>query len=76
MEKRNSDMSLLEGIMNRLVNEEPLPPEARPHGLSGDWAGATDCHIKGDWVLIYEIDSATKKITFERTGTHTDLFKK
>lgn len=35
--------------------------------------GHRDCHVRGDWVLIYRIEGNT--ITFERTGTHADLFE-
>ena len=57
-----------------LIREEPLQPERRNHPLQGKWKGAHDCHIQGDWVLIYEIDKAAGKIIFQRTGTHSDLF--
>jgi mRNA-degrading endonuclease YafQ of YafQ-DinJ toxin-antitoxin module len=30
--------------------------------------------LDGDWVLVYEIDSNARKVTFQRTGTHSDLF--
>jgi len=32
------------------------------------------CHIEPDWLLIYKLTS--QEIIFERTGSHSDLFKK
>jgi mRNA interferase YafQ len=73
LERRHYDLLLLKHITDLLVNEEPLPPQARPHWLSGDWAGYMECHVKGDWVIIYVPDSEAGAITFYRTGTHSDL---
>ncbi|WP_010253709.1 type II toxin-antitoxin system YafQ family toxin [Treponema primitia] len=65
-------MEKIDTILSLLINEEPLPAHCRPHGLSGTYAGYMDCHIGGDWVLIYRIRTGT--ILFYRTGTHSDLF--
>ena len=46
----------------------------RDHKLTGNLIGRRDCHIESDWVLIYRIDG--EYLIFERTGTHSDLFKK
>ncbi|MDR0910423.1 MAG: type II toxin-antitoxin system YafQ family toxin [Spirochaetaceae bacterium] len=72
--RRHYDMALLDDIVNKLFMEEPLPPQARPHWLSGNWAGYMECHVKGDWVIIYMPNPEEGTITFYRTGTHSDLF--
>ena len=36
--KRGLDISLLEAIVKKLANLEPLPPENRDHPLSGNWS--------------------------------------
>lgn len=36
--KRGLDISLLEAIIEKLANQEPLPAENRDHQLSGNWA--------------------------------------
>jgi mRNA interferase YafQ len=59
--------------MDMIINEEPLPPSCCNHKLHGEWEGAFDCHIQGDWVLIYEFDHKSHTVTFHRTGTHSDL---
>jgi mRNA interferase YafQ len=73
MEKRHKNMQEIVEIMDLLVMERPLPERCREHNLSGNYAGFTECHIKGDWVLIYYLGEA-HAIYFSRTGTHSDLF--
>ncbi|MFH2075437.1 MAG: type II toxin-antitoxin system mRNA interferase toxin, RelE/StbE family, partial [Pseudomonadota bacterium] len=38
------------------------------------WQSSRDCHIEADWILIYTADKDSLRL--ERTGTHSDLFKK
>jgi mRNA interferase YafQ len=73
-EKRGKNMDKLIEVMGMLINEQPLPSERRNHQLHGEWEGAFDCHIQGDWVLIYEIDLAARTVTFHRICSHSDLF--
>ena len=74
MQKRGMDMDKLREVISMIISEKPLPPERRNHPLHGEWKGAYDCHIQGDWILIYEIDRNANSVTFHRTGTHSDLF--
>jgi mRNA interferase YafQ len=55
------------------LNEEKLPTKNRDHVLKGNYNNRRECHIEPDWLLIYKRD--TTLIIFERTGTHSDLFK-
>ena len=57
------------------VEGEPLPPQLRDHPLRGEFAGSRDCHIEPDWVLIYSLTENGAHVRFERTGTHSDLFR-
>ncbi len=72
-EKRNLDMELLKDVIRKLCYEEPLPEKNKDHNLGGDWSGSRECHIMPDWLLIYQVGNGI--IVFERTGTHSDLFK-
>lgn len=72
--KRGYDFTLLEEIVEQLVQEIPLDPKHRDHALTGNYAGFRECHIKPNWLLIYYIEDDT--IVFVKTGTHSDLFKK
>lgn len=73
------DMRLLKSVILMLIaNDEPLGPEWKDHPLKGDWAGYRECHIGGDFLLIYNIDETIGKggtVYFARTGTHSELFK-
>jgi mRNA interferase YafQ len=74
MKKRGWNIGKLRELIDLIVNEQPLPPERRNHPLQGKWKDALECHIQGDWVLVYEIDEAARTVTFHRTGSHSDLF--
>ena len=71
------DMNRLKEAMALLVaNDGPLAPEWQDHPLTGDWDGHRECHIGGDFLLIYALDDAGKRglVVFVRSGTHSDLF--
>jgi mRNA interferase YafQ len=67
-------MDKLKLLIRTLLVGEPLDSIHRDHRLVGNFAARRECHIESDWLLIYRI--AEKRIYFERTGTHADLFKK
>jgi len=62
----------LDRVVDMLRTGRRLPPANRDHPLKGEWQGFRDCHIMGDWVLIYR--DADDTIELVRTGTHSDLF--
>lgn len=56
-----------------LASDAPLDPKYQDHGLSGDWAGYRDCHVKPDLVLIYaKPDDRTLRLA--RLGSHSEVF--
>jgi mRNA interferase YafQ len=70
-------MQELETVMRLLIeNRGPLPPEYVDHPLRGEWSDCRDCHVRGDWVLIYRINPTGEgeDVVFVRTGTHSELF--
>jgi mRNA interferase YafQ len=69
------DMRHLKEVLLRLVaNDAPLPAEYKDHALTGAWDGFRECHIGGDFLLIYELRQ-DGFVVFTRTGTHADLFE-
>lgn len=74
MRKRGRDLSKLREVVKQLAVGNMLDPRLRDHALIGQWQPSRDCHIEPDWILIYTADEATLRL--ERTGTHSDLFKK
>ena len=72
------DMNRLKEAMLLLIaNEGPFGPEWLDHPLGGDWEGHRECHIGGDFLLVYKLDDSGKHglIIFVRAGTHSDLFE-
>ena len=59
-----------------IENTGTLPAEYVDHPLQGEWSDHRDCHIRGDWLLIYRINKLDdgEEIIFVRTGTHSELF--
>ena len=74
MLKRGKDKEKIKIVIDLLVREEQLPQSCRDHKLVGNYQGRRDCHIEPDWLLIYR--PLEQEIIFERTGNHSDLFKK
>lgn len=64
---------LKEAMLLLIANDEPLGPEWLDHPLKGDWADHRECHIGGDFLLIYRLEGNV--IIFVRAGTHSDLFE-
>jgi mRNA interferase YafQ len=74
MQRRRKKLEKLKILIRFLVAEEPLDPLHRDHKLIGNWQGRRECHIESDWLLIYKTEEHS--VIFERTGTHSDLFRK
>jgi len=60
-------------VLEALVNDQPLDARYRDHGLSGDWAGYRECHLKPDLLLIYR-KSGSDTLRLARIGSHSELF--
>jgi len=73
--KRGLDLSLLQEVIILLAKGEALPPKYRDHQLKGRLSVFRECHIKGDWLLIYRIIEDTLVLSLHSTGTHADLFE-
>ena len=68
-------MRALNAVLTALSETGTVPPENRPHSLKGEWAGFLECHIQGDFLLIWK-DTRTGTIILTRLGTHAELFGK
>ena len=72
------DMQRLKDVMLMLVaNDAPLGVEWFDHPLKGTWADHRECHVGGDFLLIYQLDEDARAsaVVFVRAGTHADLFE-
>jgi len=72
--KRGYDISELDSVVLLLANGETLPAKYRDHALSGNRMGLRDCHIRPDWLLIYERDNTVLTLLLCETGSHADIF--
>ncbi|MBD5342458.1 MAG: type II toxin-antitoxin system YafQ family toxin [Bacteroides sp.] len=61
-------------ILTLLQQGKPIPPEHRPHMLTGNYAGHMECHIEGDFLLIW-FDPNSDEISLVRLGSHSELFR-
>ncbi len=73
-ERRGKNLEKLKIVVRTLVEGAKLDALNRDHQLVGNLVGRRECHIEADWLLIYKIEG--KRVIFERTGSHSDLFKK
>lgn len=60
-------------VVKLLANDAVLPDHYRDHGLSSNWKDCRECHIKPDWLLIYQ--KYEEILLLVRTGSHSELFK-
>lgn len=60
-------------ILNLLRQELPIPEANRPHRLTGNYAGHMECHIEGDFLLIW-FDPDSDIISLVRLGSHAEFF--
>ncbi|MCP4369466.1 MAG: type II toxin-antitoxin system YafQ family toxin [Deltaproteobacteria bacterium] len=73
IKKRGKSQDKLKKVLKKLIAEEQLSKSCKDHKLIGNYRGRRECHIEPDWLLIYKMSGT--EITFERTGSHSDLFE-
>ncbi|MBW4628241.1 MAG: type II toxin-antitoxin system YafQ family toxin [Brasilonema octagenarum HA4186-MV1] len=69
--KRPHKLSKLHSIIKQLQQGDRLSRHNRNHVLLG-YPGCWECHIEGDWLLIYRIEG--NALYLLATGSHADLF--
>jgi len=69
------DTELLKVLINDyLVQDIPIPKQHKPHVLTGNWKPHMECHIQPDFLLVWDVNSATNELILVRCGTHAELF--
>jgi mRNA interferase YafQ len=71
------DMNRVKEVMLLLIaNDGPLGAEWLDHPLKGNKAAFRECHVGGDFLLMYRIEATSQgeAVVFVRAGTHADLF--
>lgn len=64
----------LRNVLEMLVNDKELPGELKAHRLIGDYKDCMECHIEGDFLLIW-LDEEKNRIELLRLGSHSELFR-
>ena len=68
-------LKALERVLSGLEKNGTAPSEYGPHPLSGNWSGFMECHVQGDFLLIW-YDKEVGIIKLVRLGSHSELFGK
>ena len=71
------NMNDLKQVMMLLIADEgPLPRQYRDHKLedSRRWKDCRECHIHGDYLLVYRLTDNERTVVFTAIGTHSELF--
>ncbi|HUJ21546.1 MAG TPA: type II toxin-antitoxin system YafQ family toxin [Bryobacteraceae bacterium] len=71
--KQGKDLDKLEGIVDLLQTQHPLPLSCHVHRLRGTWSDHWDCHIEPNWLLLYRVTETS--LILVRTGSHAELFE-
>jgi len=72
--RRNLDLALLKEVIYTLAKGEKLDPKHRAHTLEGYQTIVWECHIKPDWLLLWQQIDDELTLILLNTGTHSDLF--
>ena len=72
-EKQGKAMQAIDNIIVELATKQLLEKKSKDHKLSGVYKDCRECHIKPDWLLIYQITKS--ELVLIRTGSHTELFE-
>ena len=64
----------LKEVLEMLIHEQPIPADYLPHMLHGEYKGCMECHVQGDFLLIW-FDEENDMIELVRLGSHSELFK-
>ena len=77
LKRSGKKIAKLHAVMESLIEGRTLPRRCRDHALQGEWQYLRDCHIEGDWLLLYELGTDAEEnetVVFHATGTHENLF--
>ena len=74
MKKRGFPMDVFREVIKLLMVYGTVPSKYRPHKLTGCYAGKWECHLRPDWLLIWDQNDTELILLLIDTGTHSDLF--
>ncbi|MDR3333087.1 MAG: type II toxin-antitoxin system YafQ family toxin [Synergistaceae bacterium] len=62
----------LPDVICKLAGDVKLPDKYRGHNLTGEWLDHSECHIRPDFLLIYE-KRGNNELFLSRLGSHAEL---
>ncbi len=72
--KRGYPMQELREVLLLLEESGKLPLKYHQHKLTGNYEGRWECHIKADWLLVWEEHEDELVLLLTDTGSHADIF--
>jgi len=72
--RRNLDLKLLKDVIHTLAKDDKLEEKHRPHTLEGFKTIVWECHVKPDWLLLWQYTDDGLVLILLDTGSHSDLF--
>ncbi|MDR2147883.1 MAG: type II toxin-antitoxin system YafQ family toxin [Tannerella sp.] len=57
------------------ANNNPLPEKYQDHQLKGKYAAYRECHVRPDWLLVYQKNKNELVLLLVRTNTHSEIFE-
>jgi len=71
-ERQNKPINILQEVIQSLLNNKKLDVKYDDHQLKGVYKNYKECHLTGNWLLIYKKDKDSLMLI--RTGSHSELF--
>ena len=72
--RRNLDLELLKEVIHTLAKGEKLDAKHCAHTLEGYRVVIWECHVKPDWLLLWQQINDELLLILLDTGSHSDLF--
>ena len=74
LKRSGYDLRKIDNVVHILAARKALPAKHKDHRLKGVLAGNRECHIEGDWLLLYRYEQDQLILVLVRSGTHSQLF--
>ncbi len=72
IDKQGKNIGILEAVVKNLLNGKKLGLEYKDHQLKGRLKEYRECHLSGNWLLMYKIKDDC--LLLFRTGSHPEVF--
>ena len=76
--KQGKKIKNLKIVIEKLANKEKLDSKYKDHNLINDkyYKNCRECHIKPNWLLVYQYEDDKLNLLLMATGSHSELFNK